>query len=46
LALVGAAAWSPWAEAYPYDAVEYAALRIYLIDRAKGMVFELPGVRP
>ncbi len=34
------------AEAYPYDAVEYVALEIYLMDRAKGMVFESPGVRP
>jgi L-cysteine S-thiosulfotransferase len=34
------------AEAYPYDAVEYVALEIYLMDRARGMVFESPGVRP
>ena len=34
------------AEAYPYDAVEYIALEIYLMDRARGMVFESPGVRP
>jgi sulfur-oxidizing protein SoxA len=34
------------AEAYPSDAVEYVALEIYLMDRAKGMVFESPGVRP
>jgi sulfur-oxidizing protein SoxA len=34
------------AEAYPYDAVEYVSLEIYLMARAKGMVFESPGVRP
>jgi len=34
------------AEAYAYDAVEYVALEIYLMDRARGMVFEAPGVRP
>ena len=34
------------AEAYPSDAVEYVALEIYLMDRARGMVFESPGVRP
>ena len=34
------------AEAYPSDAVDYVALEIYLMDRAKGMVFESPAVRP
>ena len=34
------------AEAYPVDSVDYVALEIYLMDRAKGMVFESPGVRP
>ncbi|MBI2739442.1 MAG: sulfur oxidation c-type cytochrome SoxA [Rhodospirillales bacterium] len=34
------------AEAYPYDSVEYVALEIYLMDRAKGMSLESPGVRP
>jgi sulfur-oxidizing protein SoxA len=34
------------AEAYPSDAVDYVALEIYLMNRAKGMVFESPGVRP
>ena len=34
------------AEAYPYDAVEYVALELFLMDRAKGMVLEAPGVRP
>lgn len=34
------------AEAYAADAVEYVALEIYLMDRAKGMVFESPAVRP
>jgi L-cysteine S-thiosulfotransferase len=34
------------AEAYPYDASEYVALEIYLMDRAKGMPLDAPGVRP
>ncbi len=34
------------AEAYPPDAVEYVALEIFLMDRAKGMLIEAPGVRP
>ena len=34
------------AEAYAYDAPEYVALEIYLMDRAKGMVLDAPGVRP
>ena len=34
------------AEAYPYDAVEYVALELFLMDRAKGMALEAPGVRP
>ena len=34
------------AEPYPSDAVEYVSLEIYLMDRARGMVFESPGVRP
>ena len=34
------------AEAYAYDAPEYVALEIYLMDRAKGMALEAPGVRP
>lgn len=34
------------AEAYPSDSVDYVALEIYLMDRAKGMVFESPAVRP
>jgi sulfur-oxidizing protein SoxA len=34
------------AEAYAYDAPEYVALEIYLMDRAKGMSLEAPGVRP
>jgi sulfur-oxidizing protein SoxA len=34
------------AEAYPYDSIDYVALEIYLMDRAKGMLFESPGVRP
>jgi sulfur-oxidizing protein SoxA len=34
------------AEAYAYDAPEYVALEVYLMDRAKGMALEAPGVRP
>ena len=34
------------AEAYAYDAPEYVALEIYLMDRAKGMPLDAPGVRP
>jgi sulfur-oxidizing protein SoxA len=34
------------AEAYAYDAPEYVALEIYLMDRAKGMAIDAPGVRP
>jgi L-cysteine S-thiosulfotransferase len=34
------------AEAYPYEALEYVALEVFLMDRAKGMIFESPGVRP
>jgi L-cysteine S-thiosulfotransferase len=34
------------AEAYPANAVEYVALEMFLMNRAKGMVFEAPGVRP
>jgi sulfur-oxidizing protein SoxA len=34
------------AEVYPYDSVDYVALEIFLMDRAKGMTFEAPGVRP
>jgi L-cysteine S-thiosulfotransferase len=34
------------AEAYPSDAVEYVALELFLMERAKGMALEAPGVRP
>jgi sulfur-oxidizing protein SoxA len=34
------------AEAFPYDAVEYLALETYLMERARGMKMEAPGVRP
>ncbi|MFZ5780822.1 MAG: sulfur oxidation c-type cytochrome SoxA [Pseudomonadota bacterium] len=34
------------AEPFAYEAPDYVALEIYLMDRAKGMVFEAPGVRP
>jgi L-cysteine S-thiosulfotransferase len=31
---------------YSYDAPEYVALELYLMDRARGMALESPGVRP
>jgi L-cysteine S-thiosulfotransferase len=34
------------AEPYARDSDEYLALEIYLMDRAKGMTFQTPGVRP
>jgi L-cysteine S-thiosulfotransferase len=34
------------AEAYAYDAPEYVMLELFLMDRAKGMMLESPGVRP
>jgi len=34
------------AEAYAYDGPEYVALEVYLMDRARGMILEAPGVRP
>jgi sulfur-oxidizing protein SoxA len=34
------------AEAYAYDAPEYVALELYLMDRARGMLLDAPGVRP
>jgi sulfur-oxidizing protein SoxA len=34
------------AEAYAYDAPEFVALQVYLMDRARGMVLDAPGVRP
>ncbi len=34
------------AEAYAYDAPEYVMLELFLMDRARGMTFEAPGVRP
>jgi sulfur-oxidizing protein SoxA len=34
------------AEAFAYDAPDYVALEVYLMDRAKGMPLEAPGVRP
>lgn len=34
------------AEPYPYDSVEYVALEIHLMERARGMVLESPAVRP
>ena len=34
------------AEAWPLDAPPYVALEVYLMDRARGMRYEAPGVRP
>jgi sulfur-oxidizing protein SoxA len=34
------------AEAWTYDAPEYVALELFLMDRAKGMTLESPAVRP
>jgi sulfur-oxidizing protein SoxA len=34
------------AETYPYDAPEYLALELFLMDRSRGMALETPGVRP
>ena len=34
------------AEAYAFDAPEYVALELYLMERARGMVLEAPAVRP
>jgi sulfur-oxidizing protein SoxA len=34
------------AEPWPYDAVEYLALESWLMERARGMAMDAPGVRP
>ena len=34
------------AEPYAYDASEYVMLDLFLMDRARGMMLESPGVRP
>lgn len=34
------------AETYAYNSAEYVALEVYLMDRAKGLKIELPGIRP
>src|SRR6202012_453138 len=34
------------AEAWPYDADEYLALESYLMERARGLAMDAPGVRP
>lgn len=34
------------AEPYAYDALEYVVLDLFLMDRARGMLLESPGVRP
>ena len=34
------------AEPYAYDATEYVMLDLFLMDRARGMMLESPGVRP
>lgn len=33
-------------EPYAWDAAEYIALEAYLMDRARGLKIELPGIRP
>ena len=33
-------------ETYAYDSAEYVALEVYLMDRAKGLKIESPGIRP
>jgi sulfur-oxidizing protein SoxA len=33
-------------EAYAWDAAEYVALEAYLMDRARGLKIESPGIRP
>jgi sulfur-oxidizing protein SoxA len=34
------------AETYAYDSAEYVAFEVYLMDRAKGLKIESPGIRP
>ena len=34
------------AEPYAYESAEYVALEVYLMDRAKGLKIESPGIRP
>ncbi len=34
------------AEPYPYEASEYVVLELFLMERARGMTLESPGVRP
>lgn len=34
------------AEPWPYDATEYLALESHLMERARGMIVDAPGVRP
>ncbi len=34
------------AEAWPLEASQYVSLEVYLMDRARGMRYEAPGVRP
>ena len=34
------------AEPFSYGSPEFIALELYLMDRAKGMTFETPAVRP
>ena len=34
------------AETYAYESAEYVALEVYLMDRAKGLKIESPGIRP
>ena len=34
------------AESYAYDSMEYVMLELFLMERARGMAFEAPAVRP
>ena len=34
------------AETYDYNSAEYVALEVYLMDRARGLKIESPGIRP
>jgi len=34
------------AEPFAYGSAEYTLLELFLMDRARGMILETPGVRP
>jgi sulfur-oxidizing protein SoxA len=31
---------------YPYDSPQYVVLEVYLMERARGLKIEAPGIRP